>query len=97
MAARNHREARASLKRLIQAEEISWTTHAKQRMLERNVTSRDVLRVLQAGHEVEGPIRNEKMNWTCTFAGNSAGVGVQVVAVLVEEGNETCLVVTVIN
>jgi hypothetical protein len=61
------------------------------------VTSRDVLRVLQAGHEVEGPIRNEKMNWKCTYAGNSAGVGVQVVAVLIEEGNETCLVVTVIN
>lgn len=96
MAARNHREARAKFKALIAAGEISWTNHAKQRMVEYNVSSGQVLNVLRAGHEVEGPIR-DPVDWKCTYAGNSAGAGVRVVAVLIEQVAETCLVVTVIE
>jgi len=97
VAARNLTEARRLFKDLIEAGEISWTHHAKARMRERDVTIREVLNVLAAGHEVEGPYRDIKGDWKCTFAGNSAGAGVQVVAVLVEQGEETCLVVTVLN
>ena len=97
LAARNHREARAKFRELIAAGEISWTNHVKARMRERDITIREIKDVLEAGYEVEGPIRNERMNWSCTFAGNPAGVGVRVVAVLIEEGDETCLLVTVMN
>jgi Domain of unknown function (DUF4258) len=96
VAARNHREARRKFKELIAAGEIAWTDHAKERMLEYDILTGEVIRVLKAGHEVEGPIR-DPVDWKCTFAGNSAGVGVRVVAVLIEQGTETCLIVTVID
>jgi len=66
-------------------------------MRERKVTIRQVTDVLKAGHEVEGPFRDIAGDWKCTYAGNSAGIGVQVVAVLIEQDEETCLVVTVID
>ena len=66
-------------------------------MRERDVIIGEVLSVLQAGYEVEGPIREISGDWSCKFAGNSALTGLHVVAVLVEQGTETCLIVTVIR
>lgn len=85
VAAPNHREARTKFKRLIAAGTIIWTYHAKARMAEYDVSIREVIRILEAGHEVEGPIR-DPVDWKCTYAGSSAGVGVRVVAALNEEG-----------
>jgi len=66
-------------------------------MRERGISIRQVTDVLKAGHEVEGPFRDISGDWKCTYAGNSAGNGVRVVAVLIEQDEETCLVVTVME
>ena len=91
----NLNQARAKFKQLIAAEEISWTNHAKAQMRDRDVSIREVMRALEAGHEVEGPFLDISGDWKCTFCGNSAGTGVQVVAVLIEQDEETCLLITV--
>lgn len=71
--------------------------HAKDRMLERDITLKQVLNVLRHGDICDTPkwnTDNEK-GWKCKFARVTAGIKVTVVCKLVERAHSTCLIVTV--
>lgn len=71
--------------------------HAKDRMLQRGITSRQVLRVLVDG-VLDSPVEwdtQKDRGWKCRFCRTTAGIKVTVVVKLIESGGRRCLVITV--
>ena len=44
---------------------ITWGTHARQRMAERGIEDIDVIRTLQRGYVDEDPVPSREGEWTC--------------------------------
>lgn len=64
-------EAFETIQRILEAtDSISWTTHARQRALERNFTADDVRRVLTTGTVSPKPEWDDRYeNWKYTVSG----------------------------
>lgn len=78
---------------------VFFSQHAKERMLERELTDRQVMRVLEHGRITEGPARAAKGNWIMTVEGISAGDRISVPVALDHDdasGNYT-IIITVIR
>jgi hypothetical protein len=92
-------EVEAEIRRIARTETIAIITldHAKDRMLQRGITSRQVLRVLAEG-ALDSPIEwdtSKDKGWKCRFCRTTAGLKVTVVVKLIETGGRRCLVITV--
>lgn len=63
---------------------IAWSRHVKQRMLERNVTSRQVLTLLKSRRSVfrKGPYEDLNGDWKFNLKGLAAGQVIEVTVVL---------------
>jgi len=78
-------------------EKIDILVHARMRMLEREITIRQVYKVLEFG-ELAGEViwdPNGEKGWKCKLSRMVAGESVTVIAKLVQREASTCLVVTV--
>jgi hypothetical protein len=77
--------------------EIYILDHAKMRMLEREITQRQIFKALINGELLEGPEwdTKEDKGWKCKFSRIVAGEKVTVVAKLVDREDSSCLVITV--
>jgi hypothetical protein len=78
-------------------ERVYVLDHAHMRMLERNITLRQIFKVIRHGDVVDGPewSTDEEKGWKCVFKRITAGDCIEVVVKLVErEGADSCLVVT---
>ncbi len=71
--------------------------HAIDRMIEREITDRQILNVLRSGEQLSPAAWNteKERGWKCKFRRITAGVNVTVVAKLVQRDETTCLIVTV--
>lgn len=75
---------------------IVWTSHARQRMEQRDVTDLQVLRVLKRGTVVADPVFGNDRNWEVTFEDISAGETIRVaVAIDVDRMGHVLVIVTV--
>jgi hypothetical protein len=61
---------------------IRWSGHARKRMRKRQITTRQVLDVLDKGRIVEGPARGTTGDWECTLEWFTAGDSIVVVVVI---------------
>jgi hypothetical protein len=74
------------------------TVHAEMRMIEREVSSRQVKRTVESGELIEAPVwdtEHGEKGWKAKFQVFTAGVQVTVVAKLVQRNDVTCLIITV--
>ena len=71
--------------------------HAKDRMLEREITERQSLNVLKNGDIMDAPKwdTEKERGWRCQFRGIAAGIDVTVITKLVKRDNTMCLIITV--
>lgn len=71
--------------------------HAIDRMLEREITDRQILNVLKHGDRISDIVWNtdKEKGWKCTFRRITAGVSITVATKLVQRDDTTCLIVTV--
>ena len=71
--------------------------HAKIRMMEREITSRQIYNVLKNGEPKCAPEwdTEQEKGWKCRLSRVTAGTAVTVVAKLVERDENVCLIVTV--
>ncbi|PTB85004.1 hypothetical protein C9927_00315 [Pseudidiomarina aestuarii] len=60
--------------------QIRWSRHVKMRMIERGITSRQILTVLKSRHSVfrEGPFEAINGDWKLNISGMAAGTIIQV-------------------
>lgn len=72
---------------------VWYGPHAKDRMKERNVTSRQVFDVLRSGKGVDGPYLDHSGNWRIKLKRFTAGKSVQVV---VEVAQDYLSIITII-
>ena len=91
-------QVEAEIRRLAQEESqaVFVLPHAKERMAQRDISIRQIIRVLRNGDLIQAPQWDTEVEkgWRCVFAGISAGIKVTVVAKLVKRQNQVCLVVT---
>lgn len=92
-------EVVAEIRRIATSDTVALVTldHAKDRMMQRGITSRQILRVLIDGvldSTIEWDTNKDK-GWRCRFCRTTAGLKVTVVVKLIEAGGRRCLVVTV--
>ena len=73
-------------------DKIRWTKHARERIREREITSRQVLEVLRRGRGV-GPAQREEGEWKIILEKPQAGREIRVVVTM--EGHDELTVVTV--
>jgi len=90
---------RGEIRRIAESEtqSLSLLDHASDRMIQRDVTMRQILNVLKNGEQL-GDIcwcTEKERGWRCKLSRVTAGVKVTVVAKLVSRENTSCLVVTV--
>lgn len=77
-------------------ERILFTKHASERMVERGITNRQIMKCIEHGYVVEGPYRDIYGNWKMTMETISAGDRISTVAVLDRDSSGNyCLIVTV--
>lgn len=76
---------------------VFFNSHSRKKMRARKVTLSQVLHVLRRGQVTEGAHKNIKGNWQCTLACNVAGDYVKVAAALDDSGEESVIVITVMN
>ena len=71
--------------------------HAIDRMVQREITDRQILNVLRRGERISGVTWNtdKERGWKCTFRRITAGANVTVATKLVRRDKTTCLIVTV--
>jgi|SRR5690606_11602447 len=71
--------------------------HAHMRMIERGITTRQILKVLRHGEVIDGPtwVADKERGWKCEFKRISAGECLHVIAKLTERGDNCCLIITV--
>lgn len=80
-----------------ETESLSLLDHALERMIQRDISMRQIINVLKNGEQI-GDIRwcsDKERGWRCKLKRMTAGINVTVVAKLVNRENTTCLVVTV--
>lgn len=76
---------------------IKWTAHARQRMRERGITTRQVLRCLLRGRMAEPVHRSVHGDWQCKLTVLSAGDALEVViAIDAVSVPPDCVVITAI-
>ncbi|MCC8456389.1 DUF4258 domain-containing protein [Photorhabdus aegyptia] len=78
---------------------IKYTHHVKQRMVERRVTTRQIINVLKSRHNhiTEQPHQTASGDWKFNLQGIAAGELIEVVIVLKRcEYDPSCFVITVI-
>ncbi|ADE13786.1 conserved hypothetical protein [Nitrosococcus halophilus Nc 4] len=74
---------------------IQWSKHARKRMRERRITTRQVLDVLSKGKIIEGPVRGTTGDWECTLERFVAGDNVVVVvAIETDSAGQPVIIVT---
>ncbi|MDD3609848.1 MAG: DUF4258 domain-containing protein [Halothiobacillaceae bacterium] len=66
---------------------VKFTTHARERMKERQITSAQILRCLRHGRITEGPAREASGNWKLNVEVISAGQVLVVTVVLDNRGS----------
>lgn len=89
-------KAKQILKEVVKAERVFFTTHIRDRMVERSITRKQVLRCLEHGLIIEGPYREPGGNWKMNLETVSAGDRIVTVAVLDrDESGNFCLTITV--
>ena len=74
-----------------------FTAHAEMRLLERDITKRQVFNVVRSGKLVEEPVwdTEKESGWKCRYNWITAGVSVTAVVKLVERNDGHCdLVIT---
>ena len=74
-----------------------FTEHAEMRMIERDITKRQVFNVVRNGKIIEDPVweNNNEKGWKCRYNWITAGASVTVVVKLLERDDGHCdLVVT---
>jgi len=74
-----------------------FTAHAEMRLLERDITKRQIFNVVRSGDLVEGPVWDIKQEsgWKCRYNWITAGVSITAVIKLVERSDGHCdLVIT---
>ena len=74
-----------------------FTEHAEMRMIERNITKRQVFNVVRNGDLVKDPVwdTDKESGWKCRYNWITAGASVTVVVKLIERSNGHCdLVIT---
>lgn len=77
-----------------ESKNVFWgTLHTKQRMKERDVTSRQILDVLRLGKGIDGPTLDQYGDWRIKLSRYSAGRLVQVVVAVKEEHLEVITVI----
>jgi len=79
-----------------ETERVHVLDHAHMRMIEREITLRQVLKVLRHGDLVTGPewSTEGEEGWKCNFRRITAGESIEVVAKLIERDGVRCLIVT---
>ena len=91
-------DVRGEIRRIAKSEtqNVEFLQHAIERMEQRGITSRQVLKVLQDGEQIEGAdwCTDKERGWRCKLSCVTAGDKVTVIAKLVERENSACLVVT---
>lgn len=86
--------ARRILNQIVtQSERVFFTSHAEERMAERQITRTQILRCLEHGTFTEGPYRDIKGNWKFTLETLSAGDPLAVVAALDKDNKGNYVVV----
>lgn len=92
-------EVEAEIRRLARDSSIDVIIldHARMRMLEREITDRQIFNVLKNGDLIDGAKwdAEKERGWKCKFRRVTAGVEVTVVAKLIKRESATCLIVTV--
>lgn len=73
---------------------LKISSHAKQRMNERDISSSQILRTLKQGNIAEGPYQDTKGRWNCRFEGYSAGKGLAVVVGFYVKNGVRVIVIT---
>ncbi|MEM6649324.1 MAG: DUF4258 domain-containing protein [Pseudomonadota bacterium] len=75
---------------------VLFTSHALERMKQRDVTTRHVMNVLRKGHIYDDPIWNNKhQNWSVNILQRTAGAEIEIVAAI--DWPSKLMVVTVIR
>lgn len=77
---------------------IRWSRHVKQRMLERGVTSRQILTLLKSKHSVfrEGPYQELNGDWKFNLKGLAAGKIIELTVVLKNHQDAPSLVLVTV-
>lgn len=75
---------------------VLFTRHAERRMKQRNITRLQVIKSLQRGLIIEGPVRDVKGNWNLTIQAITSGDEINVVAAIDSdsEGNYIIVITT---
>ena len=79
------------------SEDMVLLDHALERMVQRNISSRQIINVLKNGEQV-GTVTwcsKKELGWRCRLRRVTAGMEVTVIAKLVERDSKTVLIVTV--
>ena len=77
-----------------EAGNIGWFDHAREMLVERDISMRQALDTFRRGRMIDGPILDEHNEWRCKLVKRTAGRRVQVV--IATDGNRSLTVVTVI-
>ena len=73
---------------------IGWSDHAREMLVERDISTRQALDTIRRGRMIEGPTLDEHNEWRCKLVRRTAGRRVQVV--VATDGDQSLTVVTVI-
>ena len=91
-------DVREEIRRIanFESHNVEFLQHAIERMAQRDITSRQILKVLQDGEQMDKACwcTDKERGWRCKLGCVTAGDKVIVVAKLVEREDSTCLVVT---
>lgn len=91
-------QVESEVRRIAQHESFKVFTldHAKMRMIQRDISIRQIIRVLCDGALTQAPSwdTEKEKGWRCVFAGVTAGIKVTVVVKLVKRNGHACLIVT---
>ncbi len=91
-------DVREEIRRIASTETqfVEFLDHSLDRMAQRGITARQVLRVLQDGEQLEAATwcTEQERGWRCKLRRVTAGDNVTVVAKLIEREHSVCLVVT---
>lgn len=76
---------------------VFFLDHAEMRMVEREITTRHIFKVLRHADTISDPkwITKEERGWRCVFKRITAGKSVEAVVKLVERDGNCCLIITV--
>lgn len=73
---------------------IGWSDHAREMLVERDISMRQALDTIRCGRMIEGPNLDECNEWRCKLVKRTAGRRIQVV--VATDGDQSLTVVTVI-